>query len=217
MILRLLFVLLSALNIVVAAWVWLGQPYAVAPRPVTDAGVAELTLLADLPAAAPPATPAIAHASAASTQQRCMALGPFATPQDLRHTRQALAGAGVRMRFRQEQVAQASTWWVYLPAAASRAAALATARQLDARRIADYFVVGAGEQPNSVSLGVFKDPANARRRLDEVAAAGFPARMVERVQTAPQYWLDVIVPAGRPFDATALGISAVRAHSTGCF
>jgi hypothetical protein len=153
----------------------------------------------------------------ATTHQRCMALGPFATPQDLRRTRQALAGTLMRMRFRQEQVAQASTWWVYLPPAASRAAALATARQLDARRIADYFVVGAGEQPNSVSLGVFKDPANARRRLDEVVAAGFPARMLERVQNAPEYWLDVIVPAGKPFDPAALDAGTLRAHSIGCF
>ena len=78
-------------------------------------------------------------------------------------------------------------------------------------------MVGAGEQPNSVSLGVFKDPANARRRLDEVVAAGFPARMLERVQNAPQYWLDVIVPAGKPFDAAALGAGTLRAHSIGCF
>jgi hypothetical protein len=216
MILRLLFVLLSALNIAVAAWVWLGQPYAPTARPLTDPGVPELKLLADLPAAVPLAPPAT-RAGMATTHQRCMALGPFATPQDLRRTRQALAGTLMRMRFRQEQVAQASTWWVYLPPAASRAAALATARQLDARRIADYFVVGAGEQPNSVSLGVFKDPANARRRLDEVVAAGFPARMLERVQNAPEYWLDVIVPAGKPFDPAALGAGTLRAHSIGCF
>jgi hypothetical protein len=217
MILRLLFVLLSALNIAVAAWVWLGQPYAATARPRTDAGVPELKLLADLPAAAPVAPPAGMRAGTVTEHQRCMALGPFATPQDLRRTRQVLAASLLRTRFRQEQVAQSSTWWVYLPPAANRAAALASARQLDARHIADYFVVGAGEQPNSVSLGVFKDPANARRRLDEVRAAGFPARMSERVQNAPQYWLDVIVPAGKPFDAAALGVDAPRGHSIGCF
>lgn len=214
MILRLLFVLLSALNIAVAAWVWLGQPYAATARPVTDAGVPELKLLADLPVAAPVAT---MRAGTVTEHQRCMALGPFATPQDLRRTRQILVASLLRTRFRQEQVAQSSTWWVYLPPAANRAAALANARQLDARHIADYFVVGTGEQPNSVSLGVFKEPANARRRLDEVRAAGFPARMIERVQNAPQYWLDVVVPAGKPFDAAALSADAPRGHSIGCF
>jgi len=217
MILRLLFVLLSALNIAVAAWVWLGQPYAATARPVTDAGVPELKLLADLPVAAPVAPVATMRAGTVTEHQRCMALGPFATPQDLRRTRQVLVASLLRTRFRQEQVAQSSTWWVYLPPAANRAAALANARQLDARHIADYFVVGTGEQSNSVSLGVFKDPANARRRLDEVRAAGFPARMIERVQNAPQYWLDVVVPAGRPFDAAALGADAPRGHSIGCF
>lgn len=216
MILRLLFVLLSALNIAVAAWVWLGQPYAATVRPLTDAGVPELKLLADLPVAAPP-PPTSTRAGTVTEHQRCMALGPFATPLDLRRTRQVLARGFIRTRFRQEQVAQSSTWWVYLPPAANRAAALANARQLDARRIADYFVVGTGEQPNSVSLGVFKDPANARRRLDEVRAAGFPARMTERVQNAPQYWLDVVVPAGRPFDPATLGAGVPRGHSISCF
>ncbi len=217
MILRLLFVLLSALNIAVAAWAWLGQPYAVAARPPTDAGVPELKLLAEL-TAEPQAAPAVAsRPGSVGTMQRCMALGPFPSPQDLRRTRQSLTGVAMRMRFRQEQVAQTSSWWVYLPAATSRAQALATARRLESRQIADYFVVGAGEQPNSVSLGVFKDPTNARRRLEQVQAAGFPARMVERVQTAPQYWLDVIVPAGKPFDPGTLDGAAIRSHNIGCF
>lgn len=194
MMLRLLFVLLSALNIAVAAWVWLGQPYAVGANPTSDPGVAVLRLLSELPPAA--ATAAAAPVSddlATSGNLRCLALGPFTTPQDMRNARRLLAAQTTRMRARQDQVAHNTSWWVYLPAAATRLQALERARQLTDRHVGDYFVVSAGEHSNSVSLGVFKDPANARRRRDEVIAAGFPARMSERAESAPEYWLDMVI------------------------
>lgn len=224
MFLRLLFVLLSALNIAVGAWLLLGQPYARGGNP-TDPGVAELRLLSELPAppasAAPmpvPATAAAAVASAQATSYSCLALGPFATPQDLRNARQALAAQAMRMRSRQEQASQTSGWWVYLPAAGSRQQALELARQLGAHNFNDYFVVSSGDQPNTISLGVFKDPANARKRRDEVIAAGFPARMSERGDSVPEYWLDLVVADGSHFDwHSRVGVSGIGSHSTGCF
>ena len=224
MFLRLLFVLLSALNIAVGAWLLLGQPYARGGNP-TDPGVTELRLLSELPAAPANATsvPAPAVVPAASTSSQpvsysCLALGPFATPQDLRNARQALAAQAIRMRSRQEQASQTSGWWVYLPAAASRAQALEQARQLGAHNFNDYFVVSSGDQPNTISLGVFKDPANARKRRDEVIAAGFPARMSERGDSVPEYWLDLVIADGSHFDwHSRVGLGGIGSHSTGCF
>ncbi|MEO5811040.1 MAG: SPOR domain-containing protein [Rhodanobacter sp.] len=217
--LRLLFVLLSALNIAVAAWLWLGQPYAVDARPASDAGVPTLRLLSELPPAAATVAPVALAGDEAITSSalRCLALGPFMTPQDLRVARQLLAAQTTRTRARQELVARDSSWWVYLPPAANRAQALATARQLANRQISDYFVVSSGPQPNSVSLGVFKDPANATRRRNQVVAAGFPARMDERVESRPEYWLDMVVATGTQVDWGAVRTRTVRAHSIGCF
>ncbi len=225
MFLRLLFVLLSALNIAVGAWLLLGQPYARGGSP-TDPDVAELRLLSELPE---PATTGSSAASAGSPiptpgtpqpelSDRCVALGPFATPQDLRNARQALAAQVTRMRSRQEQASQASGWWVYLPAAGSRAQALEQARQLAAHAIGDYFVVSSGDQPNTISLGLFKDPANARKRRDEVIAAGFPARMSERSESVPEYWLDLVVTDRTRFDwRNRIPTSGIGSHSTSCF
>jgi len=227
MFLRLLFVLLTALNIAVGAWLLLGQPYARGGMP-SDPGVTELRLLSEMPVPAPAATAATpaaatAAAPAVATPPRnlsysCLALGPFATPQDLRSARQALSTQTVRMRSRQEQTSQTSGWWVYLPATGSRTQALAVARQLAARNINDYFVVSAGDQPNTISLGLFKDPANARKRRDEVAAAGFPARMSERSESVPEYWLDLVVADGGNFDwRSRVRTAGIGSHSTGCF
>ena len=227
MFLRLLFVLLSALNIAVGAWLLLGQPYARGSSPV-DAGVPELRLLSELPASATSAVGAgDAVAKSPDTKnpvpggtpgKLCLTLGPFATPQDLRNARQALASQVTRMRSRQEQATQTSGWWVYLPAAGSRAQALEVARKLGEHNILDYFVVSSGEQSNTISLGLFKDPANARKRRDEVVAAGFAARMVERGETVPEYWLDLVATNGSRFDwHDWISAKGVGSHSTGCF
>jgi len=226
MFLRLLFVLLSALNIAVGAWLLLGQPYARGGSP-SDPGVTELRLLSELPqtpsAASTSATVAVPAADTTTAPPRvlsysCVALGPFATPQDLRNARQALTAQATRMRSRQEQASQTSGWWVYLPAAGSRAQALEQARQLGAHQIGDYFVVSSGDQPNTISLGLFKDPANARKRRDEVVAAGFPARMSERSESVPEYWLDLVVADSGRFDwRNRVHASGIGSHSTGCF
>jgi len=226
MLVRLAFVLLCLANIALAAWLWLGQPYTSGALPPGDPGVPMLQLLSELPASAATATAADAGVAAnvegavvagAGDGQRCIALGPFATPQDLRAARQALAGNTMRARARQEQASETGSWWVYLPEASNRAQALARARQLADRRISDYFVVSSGEHANSVSLGLFKDPANARRRRDEVIAAGFPARMTQRAETVPEYWLDLVLAAGTRIDPDALHLDGVQSHPAACF
>lgn len=220
MFLRLLFVLLSALNIAVGAWLLLGQPYRYVGA-ATDPGVAPLQLLSETQTPLDDSSTAdqqTESGNGASQSYRCMALGPFDTPQDLRSARQALDGQVTRMRSRQEQTAQPSAWWVYLPAAASRAQALQQARQLAAKNINDYFVVGSGDQANTVSLGLFRDPDNARKRLDQVKAAGFPARMSERSESVPEYWLDLVLADDSPFDwRKFVPTSGIGSHSTGCF
>ncbi|MEO9079080.1 MAG: SPOR domain-containing protein [Rhodanobacter sp.] len=220
MFLRLLFILLVALNIAVAAWLLLGQPYAHVGSP-TDPGVAELHLLSELPASgATPSDFGVPGGAAvdATHSYSCVTLGPFGTQQDLRNARQALASQVARTRSRQEQANQATGWWVYLPAAASRNQALEQARQLGAHNITDYFVVGSGDQANTISLGLFKDPANARKRLSEIVAAGFAARMSERSESVPEYWLDLVVADGSPLDwRKYINASGVGSHSTSCF
>ncbi|UGB37636.1 SPOR domain-containing protein [Frateuria soli] len=226
MFLRLLFVLLIALNIAVGAWLALGQDDSHG-RSVTDPGVPMLHLLSEQPASPAPAAtrppePTPLPASAASTtvalETRCLAVGPFDTPQDLRNARTALAAPGVRMRSRQEHTTETRAWWVYLAAPGTRPQALALARRLDAAQVGDYFVMSSGDQPNAISLGLFKDPANARKRRDEVAAAGFPAQIQERTEQVPEYWLDLVVADGARFDwRRRVGTPGVGSHSTTCF
>jgi hypothetical protein len=268
MLLRLMFVLLIALNIAVAAWLLLGESGTHAVDPA-DKGVPKLKLLAELPAPAS-TTPLPAQASTASSaaiatssvasapaaakpaprepekktpaevaatpaplatastvtaptsakrSYRCLAIGPFTNQVDLRSTRTALAPRTVRSRQRQEQTSESHGWRVFLPAQATRDLALAQARRLEAKGVKDYFVVSAaGELQNSVALGLFHDPANAKKRRDEVIAAGFPARMSERTEVTPVWWLDVVVPDDANADIRrGIRSPGASAKPTGCF
>ncbi len=125
----------------------------------------------------------------------------------------------MRSRQRQEQTSESRGWRVFLPAQSTRDLALASARRLEAKGIKDYFVVTAqGELQNSVALGLFHDPANARKRRDEVIAAGFPARMSERTETTPVWWLDVVVPEEANADIRRnIRSPGITARTTGCF
>lgn len=228
MFLRLLFVLLVTLNIVAGAWLWLGQPYAHTPA-ATDPGVRELRLLSEMPnagastaapgapAPAMPASQPISLADKNTPALRCLTLGPFTTPHDLQQARSALTPLASRMRSRQEQVPQTSSWSVYLPSQGSRAQALAVTQQLAAHGIKDYFVVGGGDQPASISLGLFHNEDNAKHRRDQVIAAGYPARISERSETVPQYWLDLVANGASLDWRSRIHGSGVGSHSTSCF
>jgi hypothetical protein len=190
-------------------------PAAVKPTPrETEKKVAAAPIPAPLATALTDNAPTNAKRS-----YRCLAIGPFTNQVDLRSTRTALAPRTVRSRQRQEQTSESHGWRVFLPAQATRDLALAQARRLEAKGVKDYFVVGAaGELQNSVALGLFHDPANAKKRRDEVIAAGFPARMSERTEVTPVWWLDVVVPDDANADIRrGIRSPGASAKPTGCF
>src|SRR5918993_5022146 len=170
MILRGLVVFLACLNLGVALWWWLHRDAVPLPPPALDPGTGSLVLLGEAEPA--PATdqaevgavPVPMPATAA-----CLSIGPFATPAELRVAMNALTPHVARIQFREVAVSELRGYRVFLPAAGTREAALATARQLAARGVRDYYVVTAGEQENTVSLGLFRELANAEKRREELA------------------------------------------------
>jgi hypothetical protein len=203
MFVRLVFLLLVALNLGAATWLLFGRAPVRAFPPATDPGVPELRLWPDVAKAAParyPVPVAPSSAAALAKGDTCTTLGPFTSAADMRAAMQALSPHVARIQYREEQVNRSHGYWVYLPAAPNREAALDDARRLAAKGIHDYYVVTAGDTENTISLGLFNDQANADRRLATVTREGFPARVAQRVDTAPAYWLDFAVPAGDAFE-----------------
>ena len=202
MFVRLLLLLLIALNIGVAGWLVFGHAPVRTWPPRTDPGVPELKLLSEqavpVPAgsAGSPASPAVA----VEGDGKCLRIGPFDTQSDTRDAVRALTPHVADIQFQQEQVTQSTGWWVYLPPLPSRDKALAVARQLSDKGVNDYYVVTAGDRQNTISLGLYHDPDNARRREKQLVNLGFQPQLQERTETLPQYWVEIALPRKPGFD-----------------
>lgn len=195
MLLRALILLLACMNVGVAVW-W--AAHREAPRPVlpaTEPGVSSLVLLSESE------RPLLSDAAELSTapealspESVCLSLGPFSTPADLRRAMNILLPKVERIQYREVAAVALRGYRVFLPAAGNRAQALETARALSDQGISDYYVVTAGDQQNTVSLGIFRALENAAARHDAIAALGYDPTVEARTEQVPQWWIDLAAP-----------------------
>jgi hypothetical protein len=203
MFVRALFLLLAALNVGAACWLAFAHGPTAAIPPATDAGVPKLVLLAERDNGGVAANAELSEApesKADLASDQCRSIGPFPTQADLRTAMNALTPLTRRIQFHETHATQTRGYWVYLPAVASREQALATARTLSAKGVRDYYVVTAGDQQNTISLGLFRDPGNAERRRSEIAGLGFAPQTNARTEELPVYWLDFALAGGVALD-----------------
>ena len=221
---RVLFLLLLALNIGGACWIAFAPEETPAPVPASDPGVTPLVLLSELEAnrGSGPAQAGAAESVSslpASADERCVSVGPFQTQSDMRAMLGSLKPKVRRIQYRNEVATQSRGYWVYLAALKSREEALGVARNLSSRGVRDYYVVTAGEQLNTISLGLFRERANAERRKSEIAAMGFSPQLIERTEQLPVYWIDFSIASGKDLDWRALVANAagLEERAIDCF
>lgn len=217
MILRGLVVFLVCLNLGVGLW-WWGHPEPPSPAPpALAAGTGTLVLLGE--AEAPPSPDAADVGSVPVPMPEtaaCVSLGPFATPAELRVAMNALTPLVARIQFREAAATELRGYRVYLPAAGDRGAALATARQLAASGVKDYYVVTAGADENTVSLGLFRDLANAEKRRDELAALGYQPVLEPRTSEGAEWWIDFAAEPGFDWRAVVRRPDGLEARAVAC-
>jgi hypothetical protein len=216
MLLRALILLLACMNIGVASWWLLHHEAQARPLPATEGGIATLTLYSESDRTAETLAPVTTvTAPSVSVDSVCQSLGPFETAASLRKAMDALLPKVERIQFREVGAMALHGYRVYLPAAADRAQALATARALSAKGIADYYVVTAGDQVNTVSLGIFRELDNASKRRDEVVALGYNAVVEPRTEPVKQWWIDLAAAPGFDWRAV-LGDAPLKAEAAPC-
>jgi hypothetical protein len=215
--LRAVLLLLACMNVGVGLWWAFHRDPPHEPLPTLEPGVSGLVLLRETERSPLPAAAELAAApEPLADMPVCLSIGPFETPAELRAAMGRLMPEVGRVQFRELPATALRGYRVFLPAAANRAEALASARALAARGLRDYYVVTAGDQQNTVSLGLFRDLENARRRQAEVAAFGYSATVEARTEQVPQWWVDIAAPEG--FDWTrVLPGSSAQARSVPCF
>jgi hypothetical protein len=220
MLIRLLVVLLLAMNAGVALW-WAMRPapVSVAP-PLVEPGTTPLRLLAetetvpDHVAAAEVVGPPVPEIPIET--RVCLEIGPFQTQVDLRRAINALMPVAERIQYRDTRTSIRRGFRVFIPPSDTREAALATARELTSLGLRDYYVVTAGAEQNTVSLGLYRDENNARRRFQEVTAMGFDVRLEPRDEEIAQYWVDLDVGEGFDWRSALGGGSGVGRREIPC-
>ena len=221
MFIRMFFLLLLALNIGVGCWLYFAPEAPASQWTATDAGVPKLVLLSEQDKPGEASAAELAAAPESTTDLRndtCTSIGPFATQADMRGALNALTPHVSRIQYREAHATETRGYWVYLPATTSREQALAIARQLSAKGVRDYYVVTAGDQQNTISLGLFRDKGNAEKRRNEVAALGFAPELVTRTEELPVYWLDFATDPQHPLNwHTRVAQSDLREEPVTCF
>ncbi len=127
------------------------------------------------------------------TARSGFAVGPFETEADARAVAGRLPDTVLSREIRRSQAEAEIGHWVYLPAMPTRERALEVARELSEAGLRDYYVVTAGDQENTISLGLYEERANAEGRLASIREMGFDAEMRPRTESVPRYWLDIAV------------------------
>ena len=193
--LRSIFVFLVCLHLGTASWWLLHHDASAKVLPPQDKNTLSLNLLSEVERSQQAGSEESNEAPQnLSATPLCLSIGAFDTPADLRAAMNVLTPIAGRIQFREMQAAALQGYRVFLPAAKNREEALQFARQLAANGLRDYYVVTAGAQENTVSLGIFRDLKNAETRKDAVAKLGFNPVLESRTEQASQWWIDVAVP-----------------------
>lgn len=140
-----------------------------------------LNLISSPPASVPPAI---------NDAQYCERIGPLREAEAAASLRARLGTLSAAAEVKEVEEMQVRGYWVYLPPSADREAALTLARQLAAGGVRDYYVVTAGDNENTISLGMFQDRVNADKRVQQIAALGFNPKRIERGDLEKRYWVE---------------------------
>jgi hypothetical protein len=135
--------------------------------------------------------PAPAAGTTTATPRSCVSIGPFDTNELAQSGGKRLADAKLAYNLRSESSRIESSYWVYLPPYATRKEAEKKQKELTRRGITDHYLMQEAGMENTISLGLFSQAENARRRMEELASQGIRARQETRYRTRTAFWLDL--------------------------
>ena len=120
----------------------------------------------------------------------CYTLGPFKDENIMQQLRESIAEYVTDLSVRKRQESEKHRYWVYMPALSSRKQAKLMAKKLREEQLNDFYIVLSGNAKNSISLGHFRDPKHANRRMKQLVDLGFKAEINVIYREYDIYWLD---------------------------
>ena len=120
----------------------------------------------------------------------CYTLGPFKDESIMRQLRESIAEYVTDISVRKRQESEKHRYWVYVPAMPDRKQARLVAKKLRQKKVNDFYIVLSGDAKNSISLGHFREPKHANRRMKRVVDLGFKVEINVIYRDYDIYWLD---------------------------
>ena len=197
---RYLFIILLMANIALFVWSQRITPQTQSNFKVVDQGVNKLQLISEIepnPNTSPENQTNNTINLNNNIQQLCYSAGPFDVEANAHAAQETLDQVVLKSNIRKITTTQEAGYWVYLPALASRAEALKKGRELAAAFVKDYYVVTSGDNENSISLGLYREPYNADNRIAELSTKGFKVNKEIRIEQWPEFWLDFSISETR--------------------
>lgn len=171
----------------------------------------------DVPAQSAQAVLSEPEIKPAPAPEQCLSLGPFLDRSQAEAGMARLSGIAARARLREVPAAQSGNYRVWIPPAASRDEAQATAARIVGSGLGDYYVISQGDDANAVALGQYRNRDGAERRLAAVRAAGFATAAISRSgEVAASWWIDTAVVPQSSATAVATRSGALRQQSLDC-
>jgi hypothetical protein len=187
---RYLFILLLIANIAFFVWMQRFSPVTEKPFTAVDDGITPLQLVTDVSDKNSPVESVETVEINDDIQQICFSAGPFDIEANVHAAAETINPLVLKTNIRKITTTQEAGYWVYLPALSSRAEALKKGRELAAAFVKDYYVVTSGDNENSISLGLYREPYNADNRIAELSKKGFKVNKEIRIEQWPEFWLD---------------------------
>lgn len=220
---RYLFIVLLLLNI--GFFIWL-ERFSVSPKKsftAVDPGAQSLVLLSELNDSESVANTAIDNVSTADNRASeedmnlsCYAAGPYNDEAVVLTAAETIRPQVLKSNIRRLTTTQEAGYWVYIPALPSRAEALKKGRELAAAFVKDYYVVTSGNNENSISLGLYREPYNADNRVNQLKQKGFAVEKETRLEQWPEFWLDFSLSEASEFNPQTLETDDIAVNEIIC-
>ena len=173
-------------------------PEAPTPTPAADGAAVVIAPLDDEPPATavavetiemqPLAPPDEEATTAAAVTGSCVRASEFGNRDDAAAAAEWIQAQGaevIELRHEEHQVVKSH--WVYLPAFATRGAAVAEMRELHRQGVRDVAIVEQDGPAAIVSLGVYRSRDNMRRRVAQLEQLGYAARVAPETEITSEY------------------------------
>lgn len=123
-------------------------------------------------------------------EKKCYTLGPYTDRGLVSQIESQIINDVLDFQVREREEQELHRYWVHLPPYNNRNDARKASRELAKKNVKDYYIIQKGDAKNSISLGHFREKANADVRVKKVSRLGFNPEIEVIYRKYNIYWLD---------------------------